>query len=216
MGKSTKTKSPAQVFDARGWTTAHDVARTCCDCPCSTGVFGGTWSLVDLYREVTARLGQCDVDIMTWVASGSTFEELHGWLRSQRVRELRLVIDSMAVQRGRLDLLKIENQFGRQSIRVIRTHAKGAVFSPVDGSTPLVLQTSANLNKNARLESFFSLRQSEPAAYWKSIFDEVFLRADEGVSAYDGKACHNASRAVRGVDTGGAPKDGFDKILELL
>jgi hypothetical protein len=216
MGRAQTAKAPPAIFDARGWVSAQEVAEQIVSAPCVTGVFGGRWSLVDLYSALTRELGPCDVDVITWVAAFSSLEELHLWLRSQRVRALRLVVDPMTVQRARLDLAKVEEMFGRECLRVIRTHAKGAVLRPLDGSPAVLVQSSANLNKNSRLESFFAIRSEEACGFWSGVVDEIFDAAPPGVVGFSGKEEWAASRAVLGETTlaTSARMDPMDRILK--
>ncbi len=120
-------------------------------------VFGftkGQFSFVDLIDAVLDLTGPATVTVATWTAAAADASFLGGWCRQGRIKQFRLLIDySFLTRRGGAEAVDavIEN-FGPDSVRVTRTHAKWGLVAGADATVAIL--TSMNLNKNPRFEYF--------------------------------------------------------------
>ncbi len=120
-----------------------------------TAVYGltkGQFSLVDLIRAILEKTGPASLWISTWTAAGTDVTTMSELLHSGEIVACRWLVDATFVRRCPSLVATIRDRFGRDSMRVTRTHAKFAVLE--NREWKVALRSSMNLNQNPRLESF--------------------------------------------------------------
>jgi len=120
-----------------------------------TSVYGltrGQFSLVDLIRAILQKTGPASLWISTWTAAGTDVSTMAELMHSGDIVSCRWLVDATFVRRCPSLVATIRDRFGRDAIRVTRTHAKFALI--VNHEWKVALRTSMNLNENPRLESF--------------------------------------------------------------
>lgn len=126
---------------ARGCDEGHEVV----------GFTSGQFSIIDVISSVLSRLGGGSLVLSTWTAAGAELDHVMEFIDSELVKNVRWIVDRSFQNRQPALCLKMRNSFGDESIRVQRVHCKFALVH--NGQNGVTIQTSANLNKNARIEN---------------------------------------------------------------
>ena len=140
------------------------------------GLTFGQFSLLDLIEATLELTGPADVTIATWSAGFYDVEAAERFRDNGSLRSIRFVLDS-SEKRGQATPADIASMFGKDAIRVFRSHAKFVLLRNADWD--VVITTSMNLNLNARCEQFEMTDDPERAAMFHEFVDELFgeLRA---------------------------------------
>jgi hypothetical protein len=120
-----------------------------------TSVYGltkGQFSLTDLIRAILQKTGPASLWISTWTAAGTDVSTMSELMHSGEIVSCRWLVDTSFVRRCPSLVATIRDRFGRDSMRVTRTHAKFTVIE--NREWKVALRSSMNLNQNPRLESF--------------------------------------------------------------
>jgi len=120
-----------------------------------TSVYGltkGQFSLTDLIQAILRKTGPASLWISTWTAAGTDVSTMSELLHSGEIVSCRWLVDTTFVRRCPSLVATIRDRFGRDSMRVTRTHAKFTVIENTQWK--VALRSSMNLNMNPRLESF--------------------------------------------------------------
>jgi len=179
-----KTKTPYTVkgntatkMEIRKLVRKQTAAEAIGDLYAGCSIFGltkGQFSLVELLAVILKQTGPADVFLSTWTASGSDLTEAHGFIKSGIMRSFRCLVDNTFQRRKPAFASLIRELFGIESIRVTRNHAKFCLIR--NDNWNLVLNTSMNLNTNARLEDFLLQDNIELAEFLQGFMDEIFTR----------------------------------------
>ena len=116
------------------------------------GLTYGDWSFSDSLVAIANRIGYCDVVISTWTVGSADLRKQETHLRTAKFRSLRMLVDRSFERRQPKYCATLRQAFGDDAIRVWDNHAKFAVLT--GGEFDVLYETSANLNKNRRMESF--------------------------------------------------------------
>lgn len=130
------------------------------------GLTGGQFSLIDLLEALLEVTGPADVVVATWTAGvrdAALASELN---RTGKIRSMRLVVDRSFSGRQPQYVARVEEMFGREAIRVTQTHAKFLVIQNDEWN--VLVQTSMNLNRNSRVESFAIDEDQALCSWWMS------------------------------------------------
>lgn len=120
----------------------------------SCEVFGftsGTFSIIDVLAALVRRMDLPRLVVSTWTAAGADMAHVEEWIESGRVLSARWIVDRSFQNRQPKLCDMLRGKFGDDAIRVQRVHCKFALLESADRS--VVVQTSANLNKNMRIEN---------------------------------------------------------------
>ena len=136
------------------------------------GVTDGTWSLIDALRELLRICGPSHLTLATWTAAAADLREAERLLRARSLLGLRLIVDRSFQTRQPRYCALARSLFGDESIRIWNSHAK---FAVLEGEllTALYL-TSANLNRNPRVESFSLFFSRELAAEYLQVTEDLY------------------------------------------
>lgn len=135
------------------------------------GFTAGQFSLSDLIQYILSQTGPADLYISTWAASSAGLKKSFEFLQNGMLRNIRFMIDTGAKQYRDNQFGELLDKFG-DCIRTTRIHAKFAVIRNEEWD--VVIRTSANLNKNLRLENFEIDENKEFADFFQKFFDEAF------------------------------------------
>jgi hypothetical protein len=115
------------------------------------GFTSGSFSLIDIIDVLARRLNRPSVVLSTWTAAAAEMTHVHEFLETGVIGEARWIVDRSFQNRQPALCDSLRARFGDDAIRVQRVHCKFALLD--DGERRVVVQTSANLNKNARIEN---------------------------------------------------------------
>lgn len=115
------------------------------------GFTSGQFSIVEVLDAIVSRMDAPRLVLSTWTAAGDDMAHVYDWFQSGRVSNARWIVDRSFQNRQKAlaDLLRA--RFGDDAIRVMRTHCKFMLLE--DATHKVLVQTSANLNKNHRIEN---------------------------------------------------------------
>lgn len=119
-----------------------------------TEIFGftsGDFSIIDVVRAVVRRMDRPRLVISTWTAAGADMKHVNDWLDGGEVAAARWIIDRSFQNRQPALCQSLRDRFGDEAIRVQRVHCKFVMIE--DGAHRVLIQTSANLNRNVRIEN---------------------------------------------------------------
>ena len=135
------------------------------------GLSDGRWGFVDALWAILKKTGPADVAISTWTAAGADIEDVHALIKSALIRSVTFFVDRSFVSRQGKFCAVLRNKFGDDSIRLWDGHAKFALIQGQNFSC--VYLTSANLNKNPRIENFQAHPEPEVVAVYAHIVDQA-------------------------------------------
>ncbi|WP_213452875.1 hypothetical protein [Rhizomonospora bruguierae] len=132
----------------------------------------GQFSLFDAVEAVLDKTGPADVVVSTWTAASADLSRSAEFLRDQRIRAMRWLIDGSFLTRKPDYASTIVDLFGAGAIRTLGTHAKFVLIT--NETWHVVIRTSMNLNENRRLENIEVTDDPDFAAFMLGIVDELF------------------------------------------
>ena len=149
---------------------------------CEFTFFNGAFSLIDVIDYVLEKTGTACVDISSWVASYASFNHIIDFLEDQKLNKMRFLMDS-GFARTRKELYNHIQKWYPDSIALTKTHAKFVLI--YNNEYSFVIETSANLNKNNRLESFRITEDNKYCDFFKSTFDDIYDKSRAGIRLND-------------------------------
>jgi len=169
------------------------------------GFTAGQFSLSDLIKYVLSATGPADLYLSTWAASSDGLKKAFDFLNSGEIRSIKFMIDTGAKKYRDETFGKLLDKFG-DCIRTTRIHAKFVVIR--NESWNIVIRTSANLNKNTRLENFEIDEDVEFADFFQKFFDEAFSQ----IGVDDNHNLKSSQKLKPVLDAAGGQQN-FDKLL---
>lgn len=116
------------------------------------GFTGGDFSVIDVIDVVRRRLGPAELIVATWTAAGAEMGHVHDWLAAGGISAARWIVDRSFQNRQPELCAQLRARFGDEANRVQRVHCKFALLR-AGQERGVVIQTSANLNRNRRIEN---------------------------------------------------------------
>lgn len=136
------------------------------------GMNNGSFSFADVIEYILNHTGPAHALLSSWVASRAAGEKVIDLMNNRRLLSAKFLVDKMVMEtRGNFYEL-IVRRFGVDAIRTSLVHAKFCVLRNNDWS--VVIETSANLNRNRRLESFRITENERFCLFFEEIFDNFF------------------------------------------
>ena len=115
------------------------------------GFTSGDFSLIDVISALVAKMDSPALVVSTWTAAGAEMTHVEEFLSQNRISSSRWILDR-SFQNRQPDLCQsLRDRFGDEALRVQRVHCKFALLE--DANRKITLQTSANLNRNLRIEN---------------------------------------------------------------
>ena len=136
------------------------------------GLSKGQFSLIELIDHVLDATGPADITISTWTAAGADLAHASNWLRSDRIRSARWLVDYSFPNRQPAYCAQLRDLFGDNAVRTTANHAKFVLIE--NDRWNVVIRTSMNLNLNRRLESYEISDDPELAAWLHTVIDDAF------------------------------------------
>lgn len=136
------------------------------------GMNNGSFSFGDVIEYILTCTGPSHALISSWVASQVSVDKVVEILDNRRLISVRFLLDRMFAKSRPKVYDFIVRRFGVNSIRTTRTHVKFCVLH--NEKWFVVIETSANLNRNMRLESFRITEDRAFCMFFKEMFDNFF------------------------------------------
>ncbi|MCK4518064.1 hypothetical protein KAT92_04765 [Candidatus Babeliales bacterium] len=141
------------------------------------GFTAGQFSLSTLIEYILDQIGPSELYLSTWAASKDGLKKSFEFLRHNKITGIKFMIDTGAKQYRDESFGALLDKFG-DCIRTTRIHAKFCVIK--NENFNIVIRTSANLNRNTRLECFEIDENKDFADYFVAFFDEAFDQINVG------------------------------------
>jgi hypothetical protein len=115
------------------------------------GFTSGEFSLIDAISAIAKAMKSPSIVLSTWTAAQAEITHVEDFIASGVVGNARWIVDRSFQNRQPKLCDTLREKFGDDAIRVQRVHCKFALLD--DGETRITVQTSANLNRNMRIEN---------------------------------------------------------------
>jgi len=136
------------------------------------GLNNGSFSFGDVIEHVLNHTGRAHALISSWVASERSIKQVLRYFKNKRFLSVKFLLDRM-FPNSRPDIFQyVVDNFGVDSIRVSYVHSKFCALYNEEWF--FVIETSANLNKNRRLESFRITEDEKFVSFFRELFVNLF------------------------------------------
>ena len=132
----------------------------------------GQFSLIELIETVLQRTGPADVYISTWTAAHAEIDDAFEFLNNGMVTSCHWLFDISFKSRNPAFWTRVIDLFGADAVRQCWNHAKMAMIE--NDSYKVTILTSANLNKNPRLEYYLIRENAAFFDFNRQWFMELF------------------------------------------
>jgi hypothetical protein len=139
---------------------------------CETVFSNGSFSFIDVIDYLLAAVGPADVDVCAWVANSRDIRKIDQSLKEMKVSRFRFIFDRVFVHKHQKLYKRLIEENGPDCIRFTLTHAKFAMI--YNDKADFVIETSANLNRNPRIETFRITENRVYRQFFSSFFDRFF------------------------------------------
>ena len=136
------------------------------------GMSDGSWSFTDGILAMASRTGPCHLVVSTWTAAAADIRRANQLLDTGVFQSARFLVDRSFLTRQPSYCALLRDTFGDDSIRVWSAHAKFALL--IGGAFDVLYLTSANLNKNKRLENFSVFCGGDLPSEYLALVEEMF------------------------------------------
>lgn len=155
-------ESAAAALRGAGWGAGREMF----------GFTKGQFSFVDLIEAALDMAGPCDAVIATWTAANADLSRIDNFLAANKIKIAQWVVDYSFETRQPRFCAQLRETFGDAAIRTLPSHCKFVLLS--NDNWKIVIQTSMNLNQNARLENFWIADDADLYAEYRAVVDELF------------------------------------------
>ena len=138
------------------------------------GITDGTWYLIDGIWAICEKVGKSHVVISTWTAANADISSAESLLNMDKFLSLRFFVDRSFKTRQPDYYEKLVKTFGQDAVCFWSSHAKFALFT--GGDFDVLYLTSANLNKNPRIENFSLITDGDVIKEYAEMVDKAFER----------------------------------------
>ena len=143
----------------------------------------GQFSSIDILSAVLSFTGTADVVIGTWSLGKNEAAKVAELVGAKLISDVKWIVDgTMLTLHG--DVFKcLLSLFDSKKIKVLKTHAKFFLIKNKDWH--VVVETSMNLNKNTRLESFSVTEDRRFYDSYEALVEDVFkIKLDESAQTH--------------------------------
>ncbi len=172
------------------------------------GLTAGQFSMSDLIQYILNQTGPADLFISTWAASSDGLKKTFEFLNNGMLRNIKFMIDTGAKQYRDNQFGALLEKFG-DCIRTTRIHAKFFVIR--NEKWNIVVRTSANLNRNLRLENFEIDENKDFADFFQKFFDEAFRQ----IAVNENHRLKSSQKLKDVIDVAGGEKTADDLIPDF-
>lgn len=175
------------------------------------GFNNGCFSFGDVIEYCLQTTGPAHALISSWVASWAATTKVCDFLDTGRFLSCRFLLDRMFSTTRKKVYDFIVNKYGTESIRTSRIHTKFCVL--YNDQWFVVIETSANLNKNLRLETFRITENERFARFFINLFEDLFAVID----GKDNETLASAQKLelITEQDLGGKQTDAERNAIDL-
>lgn len=138
----------------------------------------GQFSLVDAMVAILDQTGPATIDLSTWTAADSHLQQSFELMQSGNITRMRMILDRSFENRQPEFFCMLQQLFGPECVRFIKTHAKFLVIR--SASHNIVVRSSMNLNENLRLENIEVSESREFADFFTRLVDAIFEEVSAG------------------------------------
>ena len=132
----------------------------------------GQFSLIELIETVLERTGPADVYISTWTAAHAEIDDAFEFLRNGMLLSCHWLFDISFKSRNPAFWTRVIDLFGADMVRQCWNHAKMTMIE--NDTHKVTILTSANLNKNPRLEYYLIRENAAFFDFNRQWFMELF------------------------------------------
>lgn len=136
------------------------------------GLSDGKWSLADALIRLQRAVGKCHLTCATWTAAGADLTQVSAMLARGDWDSVRFLLDYSFVTRKQESAQELRQLFGVDCIRLWRGHCKFSILH--GGAFDILYLTSANLNKNPRVENFTVYCGGELPGEYLSLVNDIY------------------------------------------
>ena len=147
------------------------------------GLTKGQFSLIHLLQAILDQTGPADVSIATWTAARAEIDTAYKFLQDGNVKSLRFLVDRSFPTRQPAYCSALIEKFGKEAIRVTRTHAKFLLIK--NEVWNIVVRTSMNLNENPRVENFEISDDPRMYEFMNKLVEDVWDQGDWDESNFE-------------------------------
>ena len=138
---------------------------------CEFTFSNGSFSLIDVIDYLLEKTGKANIDVSSWVASYASINHIIDFLEEQKINNMRFLMDS-GFKRTRKELYQHIQKWYPGKTALTSIHAKFVIIYNEEYN--FVVETSANLNKNNRLESFRITEDKTYCDFFRKTFNDIF------------------------------------------
>ena len=174
------------------------------------GLTNGSWSSLDATFALLDLTGPAHLTVATWTAGTADLSQVAQAMAEREFLSVRMLLDRSFPTRQPKYCAQMRSLFGEHAIRLWDCHAK---FTILQGEMMDVLYlTSANLNRNRRLENFSVFFDGPLPREYLGLCRELWEAQGDG-SAFDIPS--RARRDTRGLIIGSADDQADVDFSEL-
>jgi len=148
------------------------------------GMFKGQFSLIELIEHILIQTGPASLIVSTWTAAGADLLHFRHLLEMGEIKSAKWLLDASFPHRQPGFAEMLVEKFGDENVRFSANHSKFVLFR--NDKWNIVLRTTANLNKNRRLESYEISDDELLLGFLVHIAKSAFQEAATLAQCYDG------------------------------
>jgi len=137
----------------------------------------GQFSLIELLEAILEKTGPASITISTWTAANADLGDVLKFIKKGLVVEARFLLDFSFQRRQPAVAQSIRQNFGPDSVRVTRNHAK--FFLVENEAWKLTCKTSMNLNTNPRFEDFDISNDAQLFNFLNGVVGAIFKKTNQ-------------------------------------
>jgi hypothetical protein len=136
------------------------------------GFTSGEFSLIDATSAIARAMNRPSIVLSTWTAAQAEITHVEDFLAAGELGNARWIVDRSFQNRQPKLCKLLRDKFGDDAIRVQHVHCKFALLD--DGEARISVQTSANLNRNMRIENLNVSRCPVFFEAYSKLVDDIF------------------------------------------
>ena len=137
------------------------------------GITKGQFSLHDIILELSQKIGgQTEIYLSTWNLTLNVIDDLYHAQKDGLIKRIHFLLDTSMGSRDPETILKIQQTFGIDSMRIGKNHSKITIIK--GGDYEIVILCSMNLNKNPRFEFYFLRHDPQLYQFFYRFFKRIW------------------------------------------
>ena len=136
-----------------------------------SGIYDGTWALVDMVFALLDRIGPSDVTISSWTFANANVNESVALAGTGVIKSLRFLCDLNFCDAHPKLVTALRARYGQDCVVEWMAHSKFICFR--GGEFDVLYLSSANLHKDRRLETFTVVSGGSTARDYLELIDDL-------------------------------------------